>query len=103
MDSVLYFRPDGSIESLGECQLGERTARRRASHIEPCRPALRLAFRILRACCSDNSRIADWTRTWPCHWRVNMRPVGGPVFPYRFGNRSLAIAFEHNWLLENYQ
>jgi hypothetical protein len=60
----------------------------RASHVEPVNPALRLIFHAVRAMVSDDSRIAAWTRTWGCTWRVNMLPVGGGLLRWNdpFGN-----------------
>lgn len=69
--------------------------RRRASRIEPCHPLLRVPFRALRAITPDSSRIADWTRRWPCQWRV--RILGGPTFGH-FRERQAAIQEEIRWL-----
>ena len=52
---------------------------RRASHVEPYFLLPRLAFTLLRMLSSDDSKIAAWTRTWACWWRVNTKPVGGPI------------------------
>jgi hypothetical protein len=67
---------------------------RRASHVEPNNFVLRLCFRVVRALCSDASRIAAWTRTWGCMWRVNMSPVGAGILPAQFSNRLAAIDAE---------
>jgi hypothetical protein len=55
---------------------------RRASHVEPADFWRRLAFSVLRKLTPDTSRIAAWTRTWNCLWRVNTKPVGGPILTH---------------------
>jgi hypothetical protein len=67
---------------------------RRASHVEPDNFMLRLSFHAVRALCSDASRLAAWTRTWGCMWRVNMSPVGAGILPVRYGYRIAAIDAE---------
>ena len=80
------------------------TVTRRASHVEPDNFAYRVAFTVLRSLVSDKSRIAAWTRLWPCLWRVNTAPVGGPILTERFTDRQKAIdaeiIFLNNWFLE---
>jgi hypothetical protein len=67
---------------------------RRASHVEPVSFVLRLVFRAVRSLVSDDSRIAAWSRLWPCLWQVDMRPVGGGILPVHFSNRLAAIDAE---------
>ena len=55
---------------------------RRASHVEPAYFWQRVAFSVLRKLTPDTSRIAAWTRTWKCLWRVNTKPVGGPILTH---------------------
>jgi hypothetical protein len=90
------------------------TARtRRASHVEPYAFWPRLAFRVIRMVVSDDSPAASRTRFWGVDWRVNTRPVGGPIlrwrhvckstvpYPdviYRFAKREDAIAAEIEFL-----
>jgi hypothetical protein len=62
-------------------ELGE-TVTRRASHVEPADLTHRIAFHLLRSVVNDKSRIAAWTRTWNCLWRVNTAPVGGPILTW---------------------
>jgi hypothetical protein len=87
-------------------EMGE-TVTRRASHVEPDAFWPRQAFRILRTICGDKNMIAAWTRNWSCMWRVNTRPVGGPVLPGRWRNRQEAIdneiVFLNTWFLERGQ
>jgi hypothetical protein len=67
---------------------------RRASHVEPVSLVLRLIFHAVRSLVADDSRIASWTRLWPCAWRVNMAPVGGSILPVHYSNRLAAIDAE---------
>lgn len=101
----ITFRPDGTIEHIGDDQstaagivaeIAGRSTKRRASHIEPCSPALRVAFHAVRW---FGERAVAWTRSWPCLWRV--RIVGGPTFG-EYRDRSAAIAAEVAWL-ENHR
>jgi hypothetical protein len=62
-------------------ELGE-VITRRASHVEPAGFWLRLAFTALRSIFPDTGKVAAWTRTWCCLWRVNTSPVGGPVLKW---------------------
>ena len=77
---------------------------KRASHVEPYDFWPRVAFTVLRKLVSDDSRIADWTRRWGCFWRVNTKPVGGPILRNQYGNiaawwiREDAIAAEIEFL-----
>lgn len=51
---------------------------KRASHVEPAGFLLRVVFHFLRLF-GDKNRIAEWTRHWSCEWRVNTKPVDGPI------------------------
>jgi hypothetical protein len=73
-----YIKTDGDDVLL---ELGERVTTR-ASHVEPVAFWLRLVFHILRSVVSDKSVAAAWTRVWPCDWRVNTAPVGGPILTW---------------------
>ena len=73
----------------------------RASHIEPLDPTLFLAFRLIRWVFGDESKMADWTRTWKCLWSVDLSPVGGPT-NYPFRTRAEAIEYEIKWLNQNF-
>ncbi len=66
----------------------------RASHVEPVSLVLRVLFHAVRSSVSDDSRLAAWTRLWPCLWRVNMKPVGAGILPVHFTNRLAAIDAE---------
>jgi len=79
---------------------GEPTIRR-ASHVEPCNPALRFAFHLLRSLFGEHSKVADFTRQWPCLWRINMAPTGGPILPDVYRERAQAIAAEIQYFNEH--
>ncbi len=117
MNVQLTFRPDGTVEHIGDetapaaALLAGSVAtstKRRASHVEPCNVLLRLAFHAVRFLdwfaafveepLAAEQPLTKWTRSWPCLWRV--RVVGGPTFgPYR--DRAQAIADEVAWLEVN--
>jgi hypothetical protein len=59
------------------CNRGARTAR--ASHVEPDNILLRVIFHLLRQWLGDKGHMSEFTRSWKCLWRVNMKPVGGPI------------------------
>lgn len=100
---VLHFEPDGSVSFVSEpaaeelaIAAGAISSKKRASKIEPVGICRRLIFRLLRACVSEDSRTAEWTRGWRCHWRV--RIVNGPVLKDTFACRAAAIRAEVAWL-----
>jgi hypothetical protein len=65
------------------------TKTRRASFVEPAPMWDRFAFTVIRWLVPDDSRIAEWTRNWNTLWRVNLKPIGGPIL--RFGHMYPAI------------
>jgi hypothetical protein len=100
---ILNIDEGGRVEFIatqGESaclQLEGAMTKRRASHVEPINPFVRLAFYALRVL-GDETRAAGWTRRWGCLWRV--RIIGGPTFgSYR--SRQRAIAAEIDWLNRN--
>ena len=74
----------------------------RASHIEPSRFGLRMVFHALRYLFGDESKVAEWTRQWKTEWRINLTPVGGPVWDGGWKNRNTAIQNEVEWLERNW-
>lgn len=102
----IVIREDGSLvclqNELTSCfsSLGSVTTRR-ASHVEPGNRALRLAFHVLRCMFGDKGWVASFTRYWPCHWRINLSPIGGPILPYQWNDRLAAIEAEVSWLNAN--
>lgn len=83
----------------------DHTVTRRASHVEPDRAGLRLAFHALRKLFGETGAVSDWTRNWPVLWRINTAPVGGPILPTRFYDRQKAIeaeiVFLNDWFLHH--
>lgn len=74
--------------------------KRRASHVEPVSPGLRLAFKIFRKLFTDTGWVAGWTRAWKVQWQIDLSPSGGPIMR-SFADRSEAIAAEIKWLEKN--
>ena len=66
----------------------------RATHVEPVNAVLRCAFHLLRQWLGDKGRMSDFTRRWPCKWRINLKPVDGPILPTVYYDRSQAINAE---------
>jgi len=79
----------GITSSLTE-KLGLR-AKTRVSYVEPVNPVLRSLFHFIRRRVSDESRLASFTRFWPCLWQACIfnGPVLGP-----FSTRKQAIESE---------
>ena len=48
----------------------ETVTKTRVSHVWPANIALRAIFIALRAVVRDESKVAGWTRTWGCIWKV---------------------------------
>lgn len=68
----------------------QECSKQRVSRIVPTNVVLMVAFYIVRGLCSDDSKLAAWTRLWPCQWKVVIdRRSFGP-----FESRADAIAFE---------
>jgi hypothetical protein len=78
-DGDLIFLQTDSADIFME--LG-KTITKRASHVEPATFWARVAFHILRALVTDDSDVAAWTREWKCAWRINTKPVGGPILTW---------------------
>jgi hypothetical protein len=111
---VLYLATEANDRFLKQPD----SVTRRASHVEPVQQFARICFYILRLFGNKN-RIAAWTRNWHVLWRVNTKPVGGPILKWvdyfgcgkrdgagiaMFRNRQDAIDFEirflNDWFLE---
>lgn len=65
----MFIGPDGLIKTVGtpEVSIGKVTSKR-ASRIVPVNLVKRIAFKVIRLCVSDTSRVAAWTRTWSGGW-----------------------------------
>lgn len=101
---VVRILPDGTVQHLDhagiDIPLGPASYRR-ASHVEPCNRILRWAFHLLRDNFGEKGRVAAFTRKWPCRWRVDLRPSGGPILEQTFRKRDVAITAEIEWLFAN--
>lgn len=100
MSEQLLINVDGSIEHLdGHLDLGNigKETVKRASNVEPSDFILRRLFHLTRKYFPS---LTQWTRTWPCNWRVHIIEFN-LVFE-AFENRDAAIAFEVQWL-EDYR
>lgn len=73
---------------------------RRASHVEPDGFVFRIAFHALRNFFGDKGRMSEFTRSWPCLWRVNTKPTAGVILPGRWRDRQQAIDAEIVFLNE---
>jgi hypothetical protein len=101
---IINIDTDGRIELIAHAEalpIMEQgiTIKRRASHVEPVNPVLRMAFHAIRRAAADDSALAAWTRSWRCLWRVAI--VGGPVLEETWRDRLQAIAAEVAWLERN--
>lgn len=72
----LFIAPDGTIRAVA-CNDLEAIARevgtvttRRASHVLPCHPFKRFAFRLIRFAVGERGRLAEWCRQWRGPWQV---------------------------------
>lgn len=97
---------DGTIQFLmsegAEVLLDGDTVVRRASHVEPDSLTLRLAFHGLRFIFGEDGKVGNFTRIWPCAWRVNLSPVGGPILDDVWYDRQDAIDAEIEVLNERF-
>lgn len=74
---------------------------KRASHVRPVDPVLKVVFKLLRRAFGDKGRVSDFTRGWRVDWEADMAPMGGPVLG-PFNDRASALTAEERWLEENY-
>jgi hypothetical protein len=99
---IIRITADGTVRFLNTPEtatlITPETVTRRASHVEPHGVIMRVAFHVLRYFFGEKGPMADFTRLWPCRWRVNLCPVGGPVLPGRWYDRKAAICAEVVWL-----
>ncbi len=94
---VIFIDPDGTITGISS-EVTQRMSlgnRQRVSHVEPVNPILRWLFHAIRKRVADNSKVADFTRKWRCHWRARIfdGPTLGP-----FVTRKQAIDAEIAWI-----
>lgn len=94
---TIFIDNDGLTEGIASAvtRLLALSDSRRVSHVEPVHPVLRGVFHAIRRRVSDDSRLAQFTRRWPCQWQA--RVFDGPVLgPFR--QRSEAIDAEILWI-----
>lgn len=90
------------VNELTAPLVAEGAVIRRASHVEPDGYIARVVFHFLRRMFGEKGAVAEFTRHWPVEWRVNLAPIGGPILPGRYLNRSEAIAVEIEHLNQNF-
>jgi hypothetical protein len=99
--TIAVIRPDGTVRKIYDKEFDDELGltHRRASHVEPVNPAFRVLFHFVRSRCTDDSKLAAWTRKWPCRWRARIfdGPVLGP-----FSRRSDAIGAEIRFLEQRF-
>lgn len=89
---IRYIASEELVDILESCNITV-SSRNRISHVEPVNWCLRKLFHAIRGRVSDKSRLASWTRTWPCLWRVRLLDGSGEIYG-PFPDRSGAIEFE---------
>ena len=93
----VFISPSGEISCIYHDvadRLSGQKLIKRVSHVEPSHRVWRWFFYVIRSVVVDDSAIAEWTRRWPCQWRINMTPMGGKVLPELYYFRSEAIERE---------
>lgn len=90
------------VSEISSFLLDESSTIRRASHVEPVNVILRCVFYTLRFLFGEYGKMGQFTRIWPCMWRVNLSPVNGPILPDVYRNRNQAINAEIVWLETNF-
>lgn len=88
---------NGEIKTVGKPPFNLPTktlCKRRLSTITPVmalNPFTATAFKVLRKVFGDDGRVAAWTRTWRCYWKVTILSTGEWSI---FRNREDCIAWE---------
>lgn len=100
---TVFIEDNGDISFLGNTlaagfNLGP-TVIRRYSACEPALWYLRLVFHALRFVFGETGAVSDFTRSWRCLWRANIR--GGPILEGRWYDRQEAINAEIKFFNEN--
>lgn len=106
MQTVVTITPEGDIRFLvnedSAFLLEDNAVVRRASHVEPDSLSLRYIFHGLRFIFGEYGKVGNFTRVWPCAWRVNLTPTGGPILDDVWYNRQDAIDAEVVYLNEHF-
>jgi hypothetical protein len=69
-----------------------RVTKQRFSEIVPLNLWLLVAFRILRLLFGEKGVVSDWTRTWPCRWKMKILSTG---YTTTGTNRQALVDLEH--------
>lgn len=104
---TLFIAPDGTVRAVAcadlaaiAAEIGDVTTRR-ASHVLPCHPAKRIAFRMIRFAVGERGRVAAWCRTWKGSWGV--RFADSPhVVRFTHADRGECIKWEIAELNKNF-
>jgi hypothetical protein len=103
---VVTLSEDGTVRFLVNEDtkpfIDEDAVIRRASHVEPKNVLIRLTFHILRGIFGEKGWMAEFTRRWPCKWRINLSPINGPILPGLYKDRQEAIREEIKYLNSNF-
>lgn len=103
--TTVIIKPNGTIRFLvseGSKPFLDGAVVRRASHIEPVNPIMRYVFYMLRHWFGEKGKMAEFTRLWPCLWRINLAPIGQGILPNTYRNRQAAINAEIGYLYEHF-
>ncbi len=94
MKTQLLIKRDGSIAWLGDLpmKLPGRKFTKRFSEITPVRIDLFILFRLLRFTFGERGKVAAWTRTWLCEWRMKILSTG---YTEKSWSRRVLIEREH--------
>ena len=98
---IITFHEDGSATTLATdalplASIGQ-TTKRRVSHIWPCHPVKRIAFRVLRSLFGERGAVPTWCRSWRGPWEVRFaRNIHRVVFSHP--SRRVCLAWEINQL-----
>ncbi len=89
----IFIGNDGEIKGI-KSQLTQELGlpfSKRVSNVEPVNRVWRYCFYWIRKRVTDDSRLAEFTRHWPCMWQAKIHdgPVLGP-----FKSRKSAISAE---------
>jgi len=95
---VLVYHPNDDQTRAVISELATVVEDRRAGHVWPTSPVLRLAFRAIRAVFGSRGRMADWTRRWRCRWVV-VDAETMTLLPGVYASHDEAVNAEVEWSL----
>lgn len=103
----LFIAPDGTVRAVMCADLAEIASEigtvetRRASHVLPCHPIKRIAFRLIRLAVGERGRVAEWCRQWRGPWQVRFADDPRRVV-FTHASRRHAIEWEIEQLEKQY-